>query len=325
MFGMLQAGRLGGACVAVALAIFAGGSVCGCHGQSVGDGPSSGTDATDPTDATSGDATPTIDALDSTLGPPDTFADAPVDVADADTRTIAPLDGDDGCGPHKGASMVRVTTPTGTFCIDATETTNREYNAFLADPPPFNPQPKGCEGHSSWGTTTTDASLLDVARDKTTWCDAFAYCKWSGKQLCGHIGDGALQDLTTYNDMNKAAWVWACMSGDAANAYPFGASWDPRVCNSGEALEGVDAGTPTVKPPKSYPDCHGFGAPYDRIFDLAGNVNEWVSACETDDFGYECGFRGGGVGTMGGNVYELCANGGSAPPQWEVGGIRCCK
>ena len=294
--------------------------VGGCHGSSVGEAPDAtsngdsaiGADSDSTSSDDTADAPPTLDALDT----PDAL-DGAADV-DGDAEAVR-------CDGGKGAVMVKVTTPSGSYCIDTTETTNAEYNAFLADPPPFNPQPAGCEGHSSWGTPVVGAD--DVVHGNVTWCDAYAYCKWAGKRLCGHIGDGAVVDWKDVTDPTKGEWVYACISGNSANSYPYGASYDPRVCNSGVGVGGADVGPPKLAAPKSYPDCHGFGAPFASIFDMAGNVNEWEDTCHlVDGFGLECAIRGGAAGEEFGGARESCAEDPlDSPVQWGTAGIRCCK
>ena len=63
------------------------------------------------------------------------------------------------------------------------------------------------------------------------WCDAYAYCKWAGKALCGKIGGGP--NLPA--DANYApadAWYNACSEG-GTRAYPYGATYDAAACNWG--------------------------------------------------------------------------------------------
>ena len=230
------------------------------------------------------------------------------------------------CDSTRGATMVKVVTSSGSFCIDTTEVTNAQYNAFLDDAPPFNPQPAGCEGHDTWGDKVFGKD--DVVHDVVTWCDAFAYCKWAGKRLCGRIGDGARVRWIDAGDPAQNEWVAACNSGSTSNVYPYGATYDPRVCNSGEGVGGADVGPPTLHPPKSSSGCHGFGAPYDAIFDMAGNIAEWENTChDVKDFGLECATRGGFAGSGEEPFEEQCSgyDGMDAPVQWPVAGIRCCK
>src|SRR5262249_39830790 len=88
-----------------------------------------------------------------------------------------------------GPPLIAVPPPSGgRFCIDATEVTNAQYAAFLATNPQTSLQPARC---TSWNGTYAGAYVGPLTgRDDypvvgVTWCDAFAYCKWAGKRLCG--------------------------------------------------------------------------------------------------------------------------------------------
>jgi sulfatase modifying factor 1 len=146
-----------------------------------------------------------------------------------------------------------VPTPEGgSYCIDATEVTNGQYAEFLdADPLLSHPPaslPEGCgfktsyepDGGLAAGRSTYPVTYVD-------WCDAFAYCAWAGKRLCGAInGDAnpcdALEDATT------SLWYNACSKG-GTQAYPYGESYSATTCN------GQDYGAATLLPAGATDDC----------------------------------------------------------------------
>lgn len=98
-----------------------------------------------------------------------------------------------------------------------------------------------------------------------------------------------------------------------------GGSWPEKTCND----TSVNAGT-TV-PVGAMPDCQAPGA-YAGVYDLSGNVYEWIDACEAyEGFLDGCATKGGGFAT---NPYgTACANedGGERHATGEAIGFRCCS
>lgn len=89
---------------------------------------------------------------------------------------------------------------------------------------------------------------LPVAQ--VTWSQAQSFCGWLGKRL-----------------PKEAEWEKAAR-GNEGSEYPWGKDWDPKRLNSGES-KNWDLG---VAPVGSYADGKSpFG-----IYDMAGNVMEWV-------------------------------------------------
>lgn len=197
-----------------------------------------------------------------------------------------------------GPELVLVPSPGGTgYCVDATEVTSAQYQAFL-DARPAIEQPARCGENDSFQPLAEapcegaydPAVRPDHPVSCVDWCDAWAYCAWAGKHLCGRIGGGPLGDAPDLDEASASEWTSAC-SGMGENDYAYGDSYQVETCNAGP--DTYDYEVPPA-PVGSFPDCHGTEPPFDRLMDMSGNVAEWIDAC--DD--------GGGV----------------APYCWEAGG-----
>jgi formylglycine-generating enzyme required for sulfatase activity len=123
------------------------------------------------------------------------------------------------------------------------------------------------------------------------WCDAAAYCRAVGKRLCGAIGGGSSlpQD---YANAKLNQWYTAC-SVNGTRDIPTVASSDHYysfLAYGGECnLSGFSYCTAPVA---SDSRCQGV-APYAGVYDLLGNVQEWVDNCESADSHAHCYVRGG--------------------------------
>lgn len=200
------------------------------------------------------------------------------------------------CGPTRGGpAMIDV----GGYCIDATEVTQAQYAAFLADM--HAGYDAGTRPVCSWKSSKTSYDVpdkgtgvsCDFAPDKTPnvavvcvdWCDADAFCRWAGKRLCGAIDGGAVAwsgDETI--DAGRDAWYRAC-SKAGTRKYAYGTTADPSACSVSERAlnRAADAG--------GFPKCAGG---YDGLVDMNGNVDEHVDACQgTAGKNDRCRYRGG--------------------------------
>jgi formylglycine-generating enzyme required for sulfatase activity len=203
-----------------------------------GDGPAAALDAA-VVDAPARDA-PAVDAP----------ADAP-----APPRPDAAVDANP-CPPSLGGPALVFA---GSICIDATEVTNANYQAFLAANARVN-LPAVCSWKDSFVPDTDGAPWPAIGREthpvvNMDWCDAVAFCQWAGKRLC-----------------RRDEWQRVC-SRNGTLAYPYGPAFDRDACNS--------YGPRTMlasDPVASNPGCVG---PYPGLFDLSGNVEEWVDDCDT--------------------------------------------
>ena len=188
-----------------------------------------------------------------------------------------------GCPTGRGPEMVRVRDS----CIDSTEVTVGQYRAFLNAMALLDDRGLGAQGaECSWNQTFTpeywyprtpreaSLSLTPAQIDErpigvVDWCDARAFCAWSGKRLCGKVGGGPI-DLEAAPTV-AGEWFVAC-SQNGLNAYPYGPSYVAGRCHDSigdnDRREAV----------KSFPECVGG---YEGLFDMSGNMAEWIDACES--------------------------------------------
>jgi formylglycine-generating enzyme required for sulfatase activity len=215
----------------------------------------------------------------------------------------------------------------GAFCIDSTEVTQAQYDVFLtAKGTDVSGQPRECQ----WNTTyrITGSQFCTPHYDPTTygnypvaganWCDAFAYCRWAGKRLCGALDGGG-----NFDTINPNEWRNAC-SNNGGQKYPYGDNFNALACNGSDR----DAGVQGPQPVTSFPGCVGG---LRGLYDMLGNVEEWVNACAPAPGGGPpendaCNLLGGGYSYSldnGGNGCTLQDTGPRNAPQCYVG-IRCC-
>jgi formylglycine-generating enzyme required for sulfatase activity len=130
------------------------------------------------------------------------------------------------------------------FSMDVYEVTVGQYAAFL--------QAKGIDPPSDWKTMNQPAHQMRPVAN-VDWADAFAFCKWAGKRL-----------------PTEAEWEKAARGADG-RLYPWGNDPPtPLHANFGKPEwnnHGVLAPVGSFETGKS---------PY-GIYDMAGNVWEWVS------------------------------------------------
>ncbi len=210
----------------------------------------------------------------------------------------------------RGPVLVQV----GSFFIDATEVTTSQYAQFLAA--------KGSDtsGQASVCAFNTDfwdeegngdISLQLPARPiaDVDWCDAAAYCAWADKHLCGRIGGGAIANADRY-DQTLSQWYLACGGPNGGIRVN-----NDAVCNSNN-------GNGDIADVATFPGCQGY---YPGLFDLQGNVAEWVDSCDGTSGSADL------CSVLGGNIIDSQSycNGAYDPyPRGDKAytfGFRCCS
>jgi hypothetical protein len=214
------------------------------------------------------------------------------------------------------------------YCVDQLEVTQLSYFEFLQDQGgEISGQSADCawnltfipalSGEGCSASTFTAAATPQLPVVCVDWCDARAYCEWEGKRLCGAIAGGG-------NGWGLPAaeteWFNVCSAGQEL-AYPYGSSYEVATCND------VAYGTNSTLPPGTAEDCHGSEAPFDELYDLSGNVSEWVHNCgEVALPGptLHCVRRGGDYTSQADD--SACAEAPTAAPATAdaTTGIRCC-
>lgn len=154
---------------------------------------------------------------------------------------------DDGSSDEGPAHEVKVEP----FFLDAQEVTNLDYKKFVDAT--RRPAPKHWRFNGSY--------IPDEARFPVTfvsWDDAASYAKWANKRL-----------------PTEAEWEYAARGGDKGFLYPWGNEWKDGYANIDR--KGQDKPAPVRSFEK---DISHFG-----IYDMAGNVSEWVQDFYSERYG----------------------------------------
>jgi formylglycine-generating enzyme required for sulfatase activity len=213
-----------------------------------------------------------------------------------------------------GPEMVRIDAGETSYCIDTTEVTVADYNAFVvATGGGVVDTPDLCDtaAPGPLADNTPDDQRLPVGNVGP--CNAWSYCSWAGKRLCGMVGDGGPIEGTPA--LETTEWGYACFNGSYNYAYPYGAAYQADVCNTDDPDGGPVAVT-------SMTGCHGVVPPFDRIYDMVGNAWELVNDLEN---------AAGNVDAHGGSWTSLGDVGcGENTPfngliyNFQASGFRCC-
>ncbi|MBL8610592.1 MAG: SUMF1/EgtB/PvdO family nonheme iron enzyme [Myxococcales bacterium] len=188
---------------------------------------------------------------------------------------------DPGCpGPGRGPAMARV----GNVCIDRTEVSNAHYLAFLNDKAKSTAGlPAPCTNHTPTAGSTVPGACPSKARADgrfpvscVTFCDATAFCRWSGRRLCGALGSGDRVSPAANIGYSVDEWTHAC---GAAKGDLYAGGGKPSNACALSLDELPDGFVPYGAHEVDLKRCEGPAG----VFDLAGNVSEWVNACNTDN------------------------------------------
>ena len=227
---------------------------------------------------------------------------------DDNVYTLGPGEGGGGSTTTTGDGPVMVlVSPPGhdAFLIDAMEVTVEAYDAWLKTSPSTASQDPRCEWNTSFvpgvcdptGDCLCDAFGITLEAELLVspslpvrcvdFCDAVAFCRDQGKHLCGGIDGVTLFGAPDVgNDPAQSEWFFACSNG-GAQEFPYGSTFDAGRC--------VDATIDSSRPRDvGKPACQGGVA---GVFDMSGNVEEWVDHCYQVDppgTGLAC-FRAGGA------------------------------
>lgn len=255
--------------------------------------------------------------------PPEEGGPPPVDGGTFDASKPCPGDA--------GPLMVRVGTEANNFCIDSTEITVKQYADFTAAKgTDVSGQPAQCAWNATYAALLGGADDIPIAG--VDWCDAYAYCKWAGKRLCGKHAKGAFVGPVGVADLGEFTsheWLLAC-SNLGQLQYPYGSIQQLTACNTGEN----DAGR--TLPVKSKKGCNGG---FDGVYDMVGNLWEWFDGpCVAPDAGAdaaaadagpqkdECFVKGGAFLNAGANLNcRVDGRGASRDRRGQEIGLRCCS
>jgi len=238
---------------------------------------------------------------------------------------------DGGRCAHCPASMLRIPVGTQAYCIDPTEVTLAQYDAFVAKLTPkavtFPTQCKWKNAESSFAPNPRPPGGSNTPVRNVDWCDAWAYCDSLEKRLCGAITSSTSSKppapFTQFDDPNVDQWRHAC-SYSASPAWPYGATADPSRCATSDRV--IDGGTASFVPVRSLTTCIGAAAELNALYDMSGNVAEWEDSCMgtagTTDV---CRVRGGSFRDRASNSSCGAAMTRNRGDHSDWVGFRCCK
>ncbi len=226
--------------------------------------------------------------------------------------------------PGNGGPTMKL-LPEG-YCIDTTEVTREQYQTWLASGAAAKPasQISNCAWNDSYLPGTDARNDWPPGMNITApitfidWCDAYAYCAGVGKRLCGKIGGGAIGPSEVTADPSASQWVNAC-SSHGVNDYNCGDTYVEGTCNS----TNVDGGSNFVA---SMPGCQSPVPAYSGIYDLGGNVQEFIDSCDsTPGMAANCDTRGGSFWFW--DTQMMCTAGYAVRRDRREAwiGVRCCS
>ena len=161
----------------------------------------------------------------------------------------------------------------GAYCIDATEVTYERYNEFYSANPPIGSQIPECLAWNTdftpevgWPPLPTEVTLPVVG---VNWCEAYEYCVWRGKRLCGQVGGGA-SAFAEYVNADLDQWFDAC-SAQGNYDYPYGDLYETHTCN------GLDNLLAHTMKEDVATNCVGGAL---GLIHMSGNVREWEDSCD---------------------------------------------
>ncbi len=182
------------------------------------------------------------------------------------------------CPGTGGPVMKRL--PEG-YCIDTTEVSHAQYKAWLdTNPEPSAQDQENCGWNEEYdGTASSTYTLYPNHPKNADWCDAKAYCEGVGKRLCRGIGNVAVAFDAEPSITEE--WYNAC-TGHGSTRVP---GHSCNVSMSSLMRDPLDVGIHLF--------CQPSAEGYEGVFDLVGNVGEWVDQCDGPGEEGQCWVRGG--------------------------------
>jgi formylglycine-generating enzyme required for sulfatase activity len=226
------------------------------------------------------------------------------DVADATTAIDAEAGTVTWTCPQgvSGAKMVLIPWPDGSaYCIDEREAVYAEYRQFLdAKGEDFSGQPPECAWNDSFvpgwddpahGIPQCSVWLIDTEPDRAAncmdFCDAWAYCAWAGKRLCGVRGaDPGKVTMVGATEIEQAApnldseWFNVCTQGGASK-YPYADAYEPGRCIDQAKIDAEGEDSALAVRDAVGNTCHGTNSPHDAVYNMSGSVQQWLNICYT--------------------------------------------
>ncbi len=145
------------------------------------------------------------------------------------------------------------------YYIDTKEVTQQEYDRF------YRMTKRGKPFIPVFEEDISNLQGLDLPAIGMSWSDAFAYCRWAGKRL------------PTEAEWEKAA------RGEGKRKYTWGDTFEMGHAN----LDGKDDGFKYLAPPASFESGR---SPY-GVYDMIGNVSEWVADTYEKEYYRETPYR----------------------------------
>lgn len=242
-------------------------------------------------------------------------ADATPDAGGGDVANdVTTTDG--GCPGTGGPTPVAIAG----FCVDSTEVTNAQYKQFLA-------ASFGSTGlaECAWNTSYVPTGgwpppggTDDYPVAYANWCDAYAFCKWAGKRLCGRVGGGPISPTSVANAALDQ-WYAACShEADGQHAFPYGNTFSSAACNGPERDAGATLPVGFLK------TCTGG---YATMVDMVGNVYEWEDGCNSTNGATDTCVQRSGSFTDPPGIQQTCAYSRTAARNFADNdiGFRCCS
>jgi formylglycine-generating enzyme required for sulfatase activity len=194
-------------------------------------------------------------------------------------------------------NLTWVQVPNASYSIAATEVTVAQFRLCA--------EAGACdvsqvESICNYGKTDREQHPLNCV----SFYGAEQFCAFAGGRLCSEV-----------------EWISAC-AGPEGRGFPYGNEFDLKACNVQSNTRKVEGRERSTAPVATHPGCEGG---LKGLFDMAGNVSEWVSDCKET----YCRFRGAGF--ISNDPIDMFASCGSACSgnqktlKSNTVGIRCCR